>query len=166
MEDNDKKSGLKGFFSKNRSLMFTLPVLIILIVLVVLLYVLGGSGGKDTADDNPPVETDDSQTRTPGPTQTPGESDDSEGIVTLPDNEREKDPSEILRNPMAGPYRVSGIIYDEKDGSLAIIEAENKSFILKAGESAGSYFKVMEIKENEVVLDVDGMEIVLALSGN
>ncbi|MFO7611449.1 MAG: hypothetical protein R6W99_03035, partial [Clostridia bacterium] len=80
--------------------------------------------------------------------------------------ERDKDESEILRNPFADPYKVSGIIYDRAGGSIAIIEAENKSFITTEGYDAEGYFKVLSIESNKVTLEVDGMELVLYISGN
>ncbi len=70
-----------------------------------------------------------------------------------------------MRNPFAAPYKVSGIIYDEKGGSIAIIEAENKTFIVKADDQVGEYFKVLNIESDKVVLEIEGQEIVLAISG-
>ncbi len=132
-------------------------------IVVILILVLNGNG---KVAEITPAETNPTVTEQPiQSTSAPVASGGTE-VTTLPKDERDKDKSEILRNPMASPYKVSGIIYDEKGGSLAIIEAENKSFIVKAGETAGEYFKVLEIRADEVVLDVEGVEIVLSMPGN
>lgn len=168
MGDKDKKSGLKKFFQENRSLVFTIPVFIVLAVVVVLVYVLGNN--KDSAENQPqaeetPVAVEQtaapSLSSTPAPTQSGGTE-----VTTLPQSERDRDESEIIRNPFADPYRVSGIIYDKSGGSIAIIEAENKTYIVEADDQIGEYFKVVKIESDRVVLDVEGQEIVLTLSGN
>ena len=163
MAEKQDKSKFKKFLDENRSLVFTVPVFIVLLVVVILVYVLGGNN-KDTSDNTAPG------TNTPAPTAVPtgtAEPVSGEGqeVVTLPDEERDKDPGEISRNPFAEPYRVSGILYDG-DGSIAIIEAENKSFIVEAGDEPGGYFKVISIEKDRVTLEVDGMEMILTVSGN
>jgi len=167
MGDNDKKSGLKKFFQDNRSLVFTIPVFIVLVIAVILVYVLGGN--DDTAENQPPVETNPTateQTVAPVPTPTPSSNETSgTEVSTLPQDERDKDESEIIRNPFADPYRVSGIIYDKSGGSIAIIEAENKTYIVEVDEQVGEYFKVISIEAEKVVLEIDGQEIILTLSG-
>ena len=165
MGDKDKKSGLKKFFQENRSLVFTIPVFIVLVIAVILVYVLGG---KDVADTQLPSETNPIVTEqpaelTPVPTSEPAESGGTE-VTTLPKDERNKDDSDIIRNPFADPYKVSGIIYDKSGGSIAIIEAENKTYIVKTDDQIGNYFKVISIEPDQVVLEVEGQEIVLSIS--
>ena len=167
MNDKEKKSGLKKFFQENRSLVFTIPVFIILVVAVILVYVL--TGRDNTAENQVPAETSPITTEqpaqtTPEPTPVPSDSEGTE-VTTLPQDERDRDGSEIMRNPFAEPYRVSGIIYDKSGNSLAIIEAENKTYIVEADEQVGEYFKVLNIESDRVVLEVDGLEIILTLSG-
>ncbi len=163
MAEKDKKSGLKKFFQENRSLVVTIPVFVVLVIVAILVIVLNGNGkvAETTPAETNPTVTEQPVNSTPVPTASGGTE-----VTTLPKDERDKDQSEILRNPLASPYKVSGIIYDEKGGSLAIIEAENKSFIVEAGDTAGGYFKVLEIRAGEVVLDVEGVEIVLSMPGN
>ena len=168
MNDNDKKSGLKSFFEKNRSLVFTIPIFIILVIVVILVYVLGGNDA-DVSESQLPAETNSTSTEQPiEPTPVPSPEATATGgteVTTLPKDERDKDESEIMRNPFADPYKVSGIIYDSKGKSIAIIEAENKSFIVEAGDMAGEYFKVINIESDRVIIEIEGQEIVLTLSG-
>jgi len=164
MGEKDKKSGIKKFFQDNRSLVFTIPIFIVLVIVVILVYVFSGN---NTAE--PPVETNPTATVQPTapastPTPQPTETGGTE-VTTLPQDERDKDTSEIMRNPFADPYRVSGIIYDEKGGSIAIIEAENKAYIVKVDDQVGEYFKVIKIESDRVVLEIEGQEVVLNLSG-
>lgn len=166
MGDKDKKSGLKKFFQENRSLVFTVPVFVILVIAVILVYVL--TGKDNTAEAPDPAQTNPVTTEQPAqtnePTQAPSDSSGTE-VTTLPQDERDRDQSEIVRNPFAAPYRVSGIIYDKSGNSLAIIEAENKTYIVEADEQVGEYFTVLNIESDKVVLEVDGQEIILTLSG-
>ena len=166
MVDNKQKSGFKKFFKDNRSLMYTIPVLIVLVVAVVVVYIL--SENNKTADNQPaatPTATEQqTEESTPAPSQSASESDGTE-VTTLPQDERDKDDSELMRNPFADPYKVSGIIYDEKGGSIAIIEAENKTFIVKTDDQVGEYFKVLNIEFDRVVLEIEGQEIVLVIFG-
>ncbi|MBN1623878.1 MAG: hypothetical protein JW903_05885 [Clostridia bacterium] len=165
MAEREKKTKFKKFLDENRSLVFTVPVFLVLIVVVILVYAL--SGNNDVSETTPP-EADTNQpaaTQSAAPVQTESPATDSgQEVTTLPDDERDKDQNEILRNPFAEPYRVSGIIYD-KSGSIAIIEAENKSFIVEAGDEPGGYFKVLSIEEDKVVLEVEGIELILSISG-
>ena len=168
MGDKDKKSGLKKFFQENRSLVFTIPIFIVLVIAVILVYVLSGKGA-DTSETQSPVETNPTATEqpaesTPAATAEPTDSDGTE-VTTLPKDERDKDDSEIIRNPFAAPYKVSGIIYDKSGNSIAIIEAENKSFIVETDDQVGEYFKVVNIEADRVILEIDGQEVVLTLSG-
>lgn len=160
MNDNNKKTGLKKFFEENRSLAVTIPVFVVLVIAVILVYVFSGNSGE-VPESPAPTETTQNATPTPA-VEKP---DEGTEVVTLPIDERNKDESEIVRNPFAQPYKVSGIIYDKTGNSIAIIEAENKSFIVKIGDSAGEYFKVIDIESDKVVLEVEGMEIILTLSG-
>ena len=164
MTEKNEKSKIKKFLDENRSLVFTVPVFLVLIVVVILVYALNGS--NDAAETNQPAPTTTppaaTQSATPATTEEP--STGGQEVTTLPDDVRDKDQTEITRNPFADPYRVSGIIYD-KSGSIAIIEAENKSFIVEPGDEPGGFFKVISIEADKVVLEVDGMELVLSISG-
>ena len=164
MTEKEKKTKFKKFLDENRSLVFTIPVFIVLVIVVILVYALGGN--NSVSETNPPVaDTNQPVATQSAPDQTePPSTGDGQEVTTLPDDERDKDQEEILRNPFAEPYRVSGIIYD-KSGSLAIIEAENKSFIVEAGDEPGGYFKVLSIEVDKVVLEVEGIELILSISG-
>lgn len=164
MAEKEKKTKFKKFLDENRSLVFTVPVFIVLVIAVILVNILSGN---NTTENNQPSETTPPvTTQTAEPVQSGQPSDDdSQEVTTLPDDERDKDEDEIRRNPFSDPYRVSGIIYD-KSGSIAIIEAENKSFIVETGDSPGGYFTVLSIEKDNVVLDVDGVELTLSVSGD
>jgi hypothetical protein len=167
MDGKEKKSGFGKFLRENRSLVITIPVFIVLVVVVILVYVFMGNNDKpedQTAATPTPAATEQPAEATPAPTQPASDSSGTE-VTTLPQDERDKDESEIMRNPFADPYRVSGIIYDKKGGSIAIIEAENKTFIVEADDQVGEYFKVLNIESDRVVLEIEGQEIVLTLSG-
>ena len=167
MDEKEKKSGLSKFLRENRSLVITIPIFIVLVVVVILVYVFMGNDNKpdNQADVTPTPAATEQATPTPQPSEPATDSDGTE-VTTLPQDERDKDDSEIMRNPFADPYKVSGIIYDKRGGSVAIIEAENKTFIVEAGDEAGEYFKVISIEENHVVIEVDGREVILNLAGN
>lgn len=166
MSEKKDNTKLKKFFEENRTLVFTIPLFFVLIIVVVLVYLIGGSGSDKKAEVTPDQTNNlqQSSTAEPAVSQTPA-AVGTEG-TTLPQNERNKDSEEISRNPFADPYRVSGIIYDKSGNSLAIIEAENKSFIVETGEEVSGYFKVINIEEKKVVLEVEGKELVLALSSD
>jgi len=165
MAEKEKKTKFKKFLDENRSLVFTVPVFLVLVVVVILVYVLDGN--DNVSETNPPVTNTNqpaaAQSAEPAASEEPSTGEGQE-VTTLPDDVRDKDQSEITRNPFADPYRVSGIIYD-KSGSIAIIEAENKSFIVEPGDEPEGYFKVLSIEADRVVLEVDGMELVLSISG-
>jgi len=166
MAEKEKKTKFRKFLDENRSLVFTVPVFIVLVIVVILVYVLGGN--KDTSETVPPVTDTTSppvvQSAEPEQTEEPS-SDSGQEVTTLPDGEREKDSDEMFRNPFSEPYRVSGIIFDGSE-SLAIVEAEDKSFIVETGDAPGGYFKVISIEKDRVTLEVDGMELILSVSGN
>ena len=168
MAKKEELTGFKKFATENKSLLFTIPVFVVLLVIVLFVYVSGNK--DDTAEVITPTSTPvatEQQTPTdtqPVETSTP---DDQETIVTpLPDTERDKDSDEIYRNPFAVPYKVSGIIYSSKGDSVAIIEAENKSFIVKVGDNAEDFFTVLDISKNSVTLEVEGQELILSLLDN
>ncbi|MBN2559278.1 MAG: hypothetical protein JXB33_11040 [Clostridia bacterium] len=160
MNEKEKKTGFRKFLDENRSLVFTIPVFIVLVIVVVLVYLLGGNN-SDVSESTQPTATP-AESAAPVASGQPGGTE----VSTLPIDERDKDQSEILRNPFADPYKVSGIIYDKNGGSIAIIEAENKSFIVSEGYEAEGYFKVLDIESNKVTLEVDGIELVLYVSVN
>jgi Tfp pilus assembly protein PilP len=169
MAKNEEPTGFKKFVDENKSLLFTIPVFVVLLVIVLFVYVFNGGGSGKQADITPtpvPVATasqsaDNQETTEPTPSTIPY--DDSTEVVTLPDTEREKDSDEILRNPFALPYRVSGIIFDSKGESVAIIEAENKSFIVKVGDIADEYVTVIKIEKHAVIIEVEEHELTLTL---
>jgi len=163
MSKKEELTGFKKFANENKSLLFTIPVFVVLLVIVLFVYVFNGNKPVDTVKSTPmPTKTisnEDVATSTPTPTDT----DSSTEVTTLPDSERTKDSDETYRNPFALPYKVSGIIYDSKGGSVTIIEAENKSYILKEGDKAEKYFTVLKIDKNSVIIEVEGEELTLTL---
>lgn len=171
MADKQSKTKLKKFFEENRTLVFTIPAIIILLIVVILIYALRGNDTKISENITPTPEPNQQTEQQVIETEKPESSTDvpsnsgTEG-TTLPQTERDKDIDEISRNPFADPYKVSGIIYDKSGDSFAIIEAENKSFIVKTGDQSGDYFKVLNIEEDRVVLEVDGQQLVLTLSAD
>lgn len=170
MAKKEEATGLKKFAAENKSLLFTIPVFVVLLVIVLFVYVFSGND-DDTAEVITPTPTavaTEQQTPTDTqPVETTTPDDDQETIVTpLPDTERDKDSDEIYRNPFAVPYKVSGIIYSSKGDSVAIIEAENKSFIVKVGDNAEDFFTVLDINKNSVTLEVEGQELILSLLDN
>lgn len=163
MSKKEELTGFKKFVSENKSLFFTIPVFVVLLVVVLFVYVFNGDSNN----------TGDVVVKTPTPVQTVVDStpvpiqeevkDETTEVTTLPDSEREKDDETILRNPFALPYKVSGIIYDTKGNSVAIIEAENKSYIVKVGDNAEDFFTVLSIEKNSVVIEAEGKEVTLSL---
>ena len=57
--------------------------------------------------------------------------------------------------------RLEGIVWDNKKGSIAIINSE----IITIGQSIGD-FKLLDIEENSVVFDLDGESIRIELETN
>ena len=167
MAEKEKKTKFKKFLDENRSLVFTVPVFLVLVIVFVLIYAFGLGRNNDVSESNPPAMNTNqpatTQSAAPQASENPSTGGGQE-VTTLPDDERDKDQEEIARNPFADPYRVSGIIYD-KSGSIAIIEAENKSFIVEPGDEPGGYFKVISIDRDKVVLEVEGIELILSISG-
>lgn len=160
MSKEEPKKGFKKIVEENKSLVFTAPIFVILIIVVVIVY-LGGSDNKSTdpIDNNDVVEN-------PIVTTTVSEPDTSTPeVVVLPDTEREKEVDEIARNPFADPYKVSGIMYDSRGDSIAIIEAEDMSFTVKENET-NEFFKVLRIEKDAVYIEVQEEEIKLPLGSN
>jgi hypothetical protein len=164
MVEKQEKSKFKKFIDENRSLIFTVPVFVVLAIVLVMVYVLGGNN-DNTSETNPPAANTPLATAESAEPSETSDSNNGQEVTTLPDDEREKSPSEIQRNPFAEPYKVSGIIYDSKGDSLAIIEAENKSYIVEAGDEGDGYFTVVSIERDQEVLEVGGMEMILTVSG-
>lgn len=169
MAKKEEATGLKKFATENKSLLFTIPVFVVLLVIVLFVYVFSGNNDNTTEVVSPtpsPVATASQEPTESQPVETTSPEDQGTIVIPLPDTERDKDSDEIYRNPFAVPYKVSGIIYSSKGDSVAIIEAENKSFIVKVGDNAEDYFTVLNIEENSVTLKVEGYELILLLLDN
>ncbi|MBN2852260.1 MAG: hypothetical protein JXQ23_05925 [Clostridia bacterium] len=166
--DKKELTGFKKFVAENKSLLFTIPVFAVLLIIVLFVYVFNGNNKNDQVEVVSPTPSASavSNTQTAKPTSTPAPTTSGTEVTTLPDTERDKDSDEILRNPFASPYKVSGIIYDSKGGSVAIVEAENKSFIVKEGDNAENYFTVLNIERDSVIIEVDGETITISLIKN
>ncbi len=169
MSKKEELTGFKKFAAENKSLLFTIPVFVVLLVIVLFVYVFSGNKDNTTEVITPtpsPVATVQQEPTESQPVETTSPDDQRTIVIPLPDTERDKDSEEIYRNPFAVPYKVSGIIYSSKGDSVAIIEAENKSFIVKVGDNAEDYFTVLNIEKNSVTLEVEGNELILSLLDN
>ncbi|NLC68403.1 MAG: hypothetical protein GX754_06385 [Clostridiaceae bacterium] len=162
------KSRIDAFFKKNRTLVYTLPLLLVLVVVLVIIYsnqdIAGYFGSRPATVEN----LDDEKIA--------GLIKEAEGKVeVLPNMERTLEikegegaatnlGNETLYDPFQQPVTISGILYDEKGKSVAIIETGEKSYVVIEGDSVNQNWKVAEITSSTVVLKAGEKEITLSLS--
>lgn len=159
------KEAITDFFNKNRSLVVLLPLLVVMIIAAIILY---------STSDKPPKNTENytvssSKNQNGNLSDSTGSSTDipmGNKVEVLPQtertidqesknvenqNEKGKNESNSL-NPFDTPMKLAGIILGNNGSSVAIIETNNSSFVVKEGEFVNKVWKVLRIEEKGVLL--------------
>lgn len=82
----------------------------------------------------------------------------------LPQTERQKN-----LNPFAGPLKLTGVLISSNTlDNLAILESNNRSYIVRHGDIIDDYWTVEKIEKSSVVLKADNRKLILdkGLSAN
>jgi len=171
-----KKSVIE-FFEKNRSLVFLLPLLVIMLVVLIVLYSSGNKANKN--NENYTVSGGKNQSGSISASTGNGiDLPSGNKIEVLPQTERETEKaaedkgSENVANkgtsnpanPFDAPMKLSGIILNNKGSSVAIIETNNTSYVVKEGEFVNNIWKVEKIEEKGVLLVNGDKEAYLAFA--
>lgn len=150
------KKVITDFFNKNRSLVVLLPLLAIMIVIVIILY-----------SSNYTVSSSKNQTgNLSASTGNGADIPSGNKVEVLPQTERAIDKnnengenqSEKTKNgsdplnPFDKPMKLAGIILGSNGSSVAILETNNSSFVVKEGEFVNKVWKVLKIEEKGVLL--------------
>lgn len=156
-----KKSALSDFLEKNKSLVYTVPIMLIGIIVVVIMYSKPQNQPK-------PVQPVSSGEKAPGGTQT----SDAIGlqVEVLPQMERIKQPENLNLSEINDPFNtdepsvyLKGTMLSDKQDT-AIIETDGRAYIVSVGDSIGAYWVVEKIEDKKVTLvDTDGDNLVLTL---
>lgn len=152
-----KKSSSSEFFRKNRLLIILLPVLIIGIAVAVILYLNPGgiiSPGTSDFTSNGIVQT--------GLT--------GQAVEVLPQMERVTQ-SEVSLSDVRDPFSLKEAVPVLKgitlsgEKSTAIVETDNRVYVVSVGDLIGNTWTVEEIGEAGVILERnDGKEVYLSFA--
>ncbi|HOJ11284.1 MAG TPA: hypothetical protein PK733_11920 [Clostridiales bacterium] len=167
MNDLNKfKEAISDFFKKNKSLVYLVPLLMVLLIIVIVLYSCGDKAATVNAN----------KTQNPTTNQTTNNKSNATGndkvevsgnkVEVLPQTERtaDKENQNVKTNsnenkntsnpvnPFDLPMRLSGVLTGSNDGSIAIIEISQNSYIVREGEVINNTWKVSKIEENGVLL--------------
>lgn len=165
---SDFKNKLRSFLEKNRTLKFSLPLLVVLGVILIIVYSNQGIGnifgGSLTAEET--LNEDEIG-------RLNEKSEDK--VEVLPNIERSFESqtgeqvavnsrNNALYDPFQQPMILSGILYDANGKSVAIIETSEKSYVVIEGDNVNTNWEVTEIANSTVVLKSGEKEITLDLS--
>ncbi len=139
------QSGFKRFLRENRTIAFSIPVLLVLLIVLIIVY----SGlGKDVSEEAVPAVAEASGTLSSNP----------QTIEILPNTERvikngsDTDDTAVQRDPFSGPMNLVGIVASTDGKNIAVIEANDKSYILEKGDNIESNMTVSDITADKVVI--------------
>ncbi|NMB97743.1 MAG: hypothetical protein GYA02_14215 [Clostridiaceae bacterium] len=153
----DKKYRIKDafleFFKKNKNAVYLLPILVVVLIIAIVVFINGeiyipaSNINLQDQTDNSPVDGHDGITA-------------SNTIEILPKIERseedKKNNSNIISNSSANPFelpmKVTGVVIESNDKSIAIIETAHTSYIVKVGDFISDSWQVRNIEENGVLL--------------
>lgn len=156
---NGSQSNFRRFLNENKTLAFSLPVLVILIIAVVIIYSGMGKGG---AGDASPAVAEASMGGLQG-----------NNVEILPRTERTADDTaadssagngdKAVRNPFNGPMTLTGVLLRDDGNNIAILEGNGKTFIVKKDDVLENNMVVGSIASDKVMLEDNGREIELKL---
>lgn len=158
---NGGQSAFKRFLKENRTLAVSIPILAILLIAVIIIY---SSMGNSKSQGTVPVIAE----KTNAPAQT---------IEILPNTERvinSKESRDDLKNsdstsnaaikdPFNGPITLVGVLVDANGGGMAVIEANNKSYIVKKDDILENDMTVSSISTDQITLKDNDREMILKL---
>jgi Tfp pilus assembly protein PilP len=158
---NGGQSAFKRFLKDNRTLVISIPILAILLIVVIIIY--SGMGSSKSQGAVPVVaET------TNAPAQT---------IEILPNTERVINSNEsgdkqkstqstgnaAIKDPFSGPITLVGVLVDANGGGMAVIEANNKSYIVRKDDILENGMTVSSISTDQITLKDNDREMLLKL---
>lgn len=152
-----KKNAFSEFFRENKSLKVLLPILVVGIIAIIILYSNPDGGAKPASSDLTSQDTN--QTGLYGKT-----------VEVLPQMERITDPGVSLaqvRDPFSSNVVVPVLkgITLSGEKNTAIVETENRAYVVCTGDIIGDAWTVEEIDASGVVLKgKDGNEITISFS--
>ncbi len=158
MAQKDGQSSFKRFFRENRTLAFSIPILVILVVVVLIVY--SNPGVAKPGESVPAL----AESTNPGLQGNP--------VEILPQTERPTDKgtdsgkegsSETLKNdPFSGPLKLVGVLTGGgKD--MAVIESGGRSYVLQKGDVLEGGMTVESVASNEVRLKDGDREVSVKL---
>jgi hypothetical protein len=158
---NGGQSAFKRFLKENRTLAVSFPILAILLIAVIIIY---ASMGNSKSQGAVPVVAE----NTNAPAQT---------IEILPNTVRDIDNNDsgsdqkstdstsnaAIKDPFSGPITLVGVLVDAKGGGMAVIEANNKSYIVRKDDILENNMTVSSISADQVTLKDNDREMILKL---
>lgn len=149
-----KNKAITEFFQKNKSLAVLLPVLVIGIIVIIAVYSKPGNQVKPISSNTNPNTIDSIKTN------------NDAGLVgstveILPQMQRITKPEGLKNAEIKDPFALKtgaqvivlkGIAYNG-DSSTAIIETENRAYVVSAGDKVGERWNVVKVNQQSVVLE-------------
>lgn len=163
VQTNGKKE-LPDFFKKNKSLIVLLPVLALGIVAVIILYAKPGTPKKPVSASTPPKTTVTPEKKN---NETALNGNNVEILpqmerVTKPELPAEGDIRDPFASEKAPPVMTLKGIAFSGDKSTAVIETEDRAYVVSAGDKVAEQWNVVKIEPQSVTLqDIDGNSIIL-----
>lgn len=158
---NYGQSDFRKFMRENRSLVYSIPILLVLLIAVIIVYSRMGTSQDQTAVSaaagNPELA--------------------AKAVQILPDTEREanndgsadqkkridNESNSEIKDPFSGPVTLHGILLDGKGNGIAVIETDNKSYIVRKDDILGNDMTISSIATDGITLKEGSREVVLKL---
>lgn len=154
-------SAFKKFISKNRSLVFMLPLLVVLVIVLIVVY---------SGMDDKPVS---SSSSTPALSQSalPSSMENQTQVEVLPNLERAADEQRediaSVQDPFKAPMKLTGVLLYSDERAKAIIEYGGVIYIVRKDEAIGDTpWIVVKISKDSVMLASDDRNLLLELNDN
>lgn len=158
------KIEMPEFFKKNKSLVVLLPVLAIGIVIVIFIYARPAQPSKKASTSTPPKTAANSGQKNP---EAPLDGNNVEILpqmerVTKPDLPIEGNVRDPFASQPAPPVMTLKGIACSGNGNTAVIETEDRAYVVSAGDKVAEKWNVLKIEPQSVILqDADGNSITL-----
>jgi type II secretory pathway component PulC len=154
------QSGFKRFLNENKSLAVSIPILAVLLIAVVIIYFsLGSTKNQEAVPTASEILNAQAQTIEilPNTERATSDSNNEQKNTSSPKDEGE------IKDPFSGPVSLTGVLVDSQGNGIAVIEANNKSYIVRKGDILENNMTVGSISEDKVILKDQDREITLKL---
>lgn len=154
-------SGLQRFLKENKSLAVSIPLLAVLLIVVIIVYFSMGNSNNQEA-----VPTIAENTNAPA--QTIEILPNTERVINSNDSVNEQKNTDsagntTVKDPFSGPVSLVGVLVDAKGNGIAVIEANNRSYIVRKDDVLENNMTVSSISDDQVILKNGDQEITLNL---